>query len=103
MGSRLDAVLVTLTLTLGACSHHVRMEVPQTSAGARYVCEPGKACVPAATDVPSDLNPSNTAFVTLPTECKGHINRIVVLDADSSKPKLDVTCAPLEAPIEEMQ
>jgi hypothetical protein len=79
------------------------MEVPQTSAGARYTCEPGKACVPATTDVPSDLNPSNTAFVILPAECKGHINRIVVLEADSSKPKLDVTCAPLEEPVQEMQ
>lgn len=103
MGSRFRASLVTLALALAACSHHVRMEVPQTSPGARYTCEPGKACVPAATDVPSDLNPSNTAFVTLPAECKGHINRIVVLEADSSKPKLDVTCAPLEEPVQEMQ
>jgi hypothetical protein len=102
MGMRYRGPLL-LVLTLAACSRHVKMEVPQTSAGARYTCAPGKACVPATTDVPSELNASGTAFVVLPAECKGRINRIVVLDADSSNPKLDVTCAPLEEPVQEMQ
>jgi hypothetical protein len=82
----------------------VRLVAPDTTAASRYSCEPGdgKICTPATTDVPSDLNQTHTAFVILPRECKGRFQQIVVIDADSSEPKVDVTCAPEEAPVEEM-
>jgi hypothetical protein len=78
------------------------MAMPQTETGPRYVCRGEGKCSPATTDVPSDLNPSGTTYVTLPEQCKGRIHQIVVLDADSSEPKVDVTCAAPDDPIEEM-
>ena len=106
--SRLVARGVTLllvaTLSSACGGHHVRLVAPDTTAGSRYSCEPGdgKVCTPATTDVPSDLNERNTAFVILPRECKGRFQQIVVIDAGSSEPKVDATCAPEEAPVEEM-
>jgi hypothetical protein len=99
------AALVVVAAVSSACgSRHVRLVSPDTTAGSRYTCEPGdgKVCTPATTDVPSDLNERNTAFVILPRECKGRIQQIVVINADSSEPKVDATCAPEEAPVEEM-
>ncbi|HVJ19174.1 MAG TPA: hypothetical protein VM686_27330 [Polyangiaceae bacterium] len=98
-----------VALLLGAvgCSRHVRLENPHTAPGARYTCAAGRECVPATADVPAELNQSGTAFVILPTQCAGRIHKIVVLNADSSEPEVDVTCAPIEdegsGPIEEMK
>ncbi len=87
-----------------ACSHHVRLQAPDTSPGARYSCDKkSDHCQPATQDVPSDLNPHGVSFVKLPRQCQGHIHQIVILDADSDDPKVDVTCAPIEQPIEEMK
>jgi hypothetical protein len=97
---------LTLALLLAACSggSQVRLVAPDTTAGPRYTCVvgEGKVCEPAATDVPEELNQSGTVFVILPRECKGKIHQIVVLDAGSSTPKIDATCAPSEEPVEEM-
>lgn len=96
---------VVLAVLLGACAgHHVRLVSPDTTAGPRYTCEPGAAgvCQPAAADVPAELNPSGTLFVILPRQCKGKIHQIVVIDAGSSKPRVEATCAPEEAPLEDM-
>jgi hypothetical protein len=90
---------------LAACGgSQVRLVAPDTTAGPRYTCVSGegKECQPATTDVPSELNESGTVFVILPRECKGKIHQIVVLDAGSSSPKVDATCAPSEEPVEEM-
>jgi hypothetical protein len=98
-------VLLLLALALGACGgSQVRLVAPDTAPGPRYTCQPGEGmvCQPATTDVPQDLNQSGTVFVILPRECKGKIHQIVVLDAGSSSPKVDATCAPQEEPIEEM-
>ncbi len=94
--------LVTLLLC-AACSHHVRLQSPDTAPGSRYACKVNAECKPATEDVPSELNPRGTSFVTLPRECRGHIHQIVILDADSDEPKVDVTCAPIEEPIQDMQ
>lgn len=98
---------VAVALVVGAvpnwgCARHLRLESPDTSAGARYTCT-SRSCEPATTDVPSKLNPSGTTFVVLPRQCLGRIHRIVVFDADSDQPKLDVTCAPDDEPIGEME
>ena len=96
--------IVTVGLLLSsACSHHVYLQVPDTSPGARYTCRGTGECKPATTDVPSDLNRRGTVFVNLPRQCQGHIQRIVILDADSDEPVVDVTCAPIEEPIQPMQ
>ena len=102
--TRAAALVITLALSSACGSRHVRLVAPDTTAGPRYSCEPGdgKICSPATTDVPSDLNQRNTAFVILPRECKGRFQQIVVINADSSEPKVDATCAPEEAPVEEM-
>ena len=50
----------------------------------------------------SDLNRDRTAQFILPSQCAGRIHKIVILDADSSAPRVDVTCAPAESGLEEM-
>jgi hypothetical protein len=109
-GSRIGAppagaALLLLAAVLSACGgSQVRLVSPDTTPGSRYTCQPGEGapCQPATTDVPEDLNRSGTVFVILPRECKGKIHQIVVLDAGSSHPKVDATCAPQEEPVEEM-
>lgn len=102
---------------LTACAHrHVSLENPSTSPSARYICPAdARPCSPATTDVPSERNPSRMTFFSLPQQCAGRIHKIVILEADTSTPHVDVTCAPfedpqggtasppLDAPIEEMQ
>jgi hypothetical protein len=88
--------LAVLALSLGACAHHLRLTSPDTDPGARYTCDGAGACRPATTDVPSERNPSGMTIVILPRECAGKIHEILILDAGSSEPKVDVTCAPLE-------
>jgi hypothetical protein len=105
-GARARAVLRAPLLAgwVLSCSHHVRMQSPDTAPGARYTCnKQSKECTPATTDVPAELNQSGTTFVNLPRQCQGRINQIVVLDADTSNPQVDVTCAPAEEPIQEME
>ena len=96
---RAASVLITAVclVGLGACAHHVRLAAPETSPGARYTCKPEVGCEPATTDVPSDRNRSGTTFVVLPRECRGSFNEIVIQDADSGEPTVDVTCAPPES------
>jgi hypothetical protein len=99
------AALWLVAAVLIACGgSQVRLVSPDTTPGPRYTCQPGEGavCQPATTDVPEDLNRSGTVFVILPRECKGRIHQIVVLDAGSSHPKVDATCAPQEEPVEEM-
>jgi hypothetical protein len=101
----LVAALCLIAAASSACGgSQVRLVSPDTTAGSRYSCQPGEGqvCQPATTDVPEDLNHSGTVFVILPRECKGRVHQIVVLDAGSSHPKVDATCAPPEEPVEEM-
>jgi hypothetical protein len=88
--------LVLLALSLGACAHHVRLTSPDTDPGARYICDGAGQCRPATTDVPSERNPSGMTIITLPRECGGKVHQILILDAGSSEPEVDVTCAPPE-------
>lgn len=91
--------LAGLALCLGGCAHHVRLTSPDTDPGARYVCDGAGTCEPATTDVPSEENPSGMTLVILPRQCAGKIHQILILDAGSSEPKVDVTCAPAEEPL----
>ena len=96
-------ILALALISLSACSHHLRMQSPDTAAGSRYTCSPGAQCTPATEDVPAELNKRGTQFVALPKQCQGHIHQIVIQDADSDNPKIDVTCAPIEEPIQPME
>lgn len=91
--------LAGLALSLGGCAHHLRLTSPDTDPGARYVCDGAGECRPATSDVPSERNPSGMTIVTLPRQCAGKVHQILILDAGSSEPKVDVTCAPAEEPI----
>ncbi len=97
--------LLLLAALVSACGgRHLRLVAPDTTAGPRYTCERGAAgvCQAAVVDVPEELNQSGTVFVILPRQCQGRVHQIVVLDAESSTPRVDVTCAPREEPLEEM-
>lgn len=98
---RLGSLGLLLVMSAVACARHVRLTTPDTDPGARYVCGAG-GCQPADVDVPSERNPSGTAFINLPRQCAGKIHQILIVDADSSEPKVDVTCAPAEEPIDTM-
>lgn len=97
----LPFVRLWFVVLLAGCAHHVRLSSPGTSPGALYVCS-ATQCRPADVDVPAELNQTGTQHVVLPTECKGLIHQIVVLNADSSAPETYVTCAPPEEGIGEM-
>ena len=98
-----SAASLALSWAFGCSAHHVRLTTPDTDPGARYVCLGEGPCQPADVDVPSERNRSGTKSITLPRECAGKIHQILVIDADSSEPKVDVTCAPQEEPIDEMR
>jgi hypothetical protein len=101
---RRHGLILVLPWLVVACAQHVRLQVPDTSPGARYRCQKQSSqCAGATTDVPSELNPYGTTSITLPRQCKGRIHQVMILDADSSNPVVDVTCAPEEPPIEEMK
>jgi hypothetical protein len=93
---------VLFVVAAEGCARHVRLTTPATDPGARYVCRGEGECQPADVDVPSERNPSGTTAITLPRQCAGKIHQILVIDAGSSEPKVDVTCAPAEEPIETM-
>lgn len=107
----LGAAVVALLLGASGCARHVSLHVADTAPASRYTCRPGPklTCTPAVVDDPAHLNQAGTAFVILPRQCAGRIHRIVVLNASSSNPEVDVTCAPIEdrderpEPIPEMQ
>jgi hypothetical protein len=94
--SWLVAGALLLSLAAG-CARHVRLVFPETEKASRYICREGEApCEPATRDIASERNQSGTTQITMPTQCGGRFHEIVVLDADSSEPTVDVTCAPAE-------
>jgi len=70
---------------------------PDTTAASSYTCHvEEEACAPATSDVPADANRAHTAFVRLPKKCGGRIHQIVIHDAGTKHPTVEVTCAPAE-------
>jgi hypothetical protein len=102
--NRMQALSLVAAVSSACGGSQVRLVSPDTTPGSRYTCQPGEGavCQPATTDVPEDLDPSGTVFVILPRECKGKVHQIVVLDAGSSHPRVDATCAPQAEPVEGM-
>lgn len=81
---------------VSACSHHLRLVAPATSPGARYHCGAGSDCTPAQTQDPAQSAKQGTVMVTLPPNCQGRFNEILIRNADSKTPDVTVTCAPPE-------
>jgi hypothetical protein len=77
--------------------------MPESSPGARYLCT-AERCTPATTIDPARSNRLHTYSVALPRECAGRVHEVLVLDAHSKHPEIEVACAPREeAGIGEME
>jgi hypothetical protein len=91
-----------LSFGSGCAGHHVQV-LFSSEKGDVYDCEPTTdrsiKCRSAGTIDPTDLNRDGTVRFRLPTECHGSYQQITIHDADTSHPRMIVTCAPLEAPI----
>jgi hypothetical protein len=84
---------------LGCGSQQLRLTSPDTAAGIGYTCTSASACYPASVATPAEGQEAEAIVLTLPRECDGRIHEIVVREADSSSPQIDVTCArPQSAP-----
>jgi hypothetical protein len=83
-----------------ACERHVQLKFPDSSPGEEYICtvteSSVESCVPQSQVDPAKDNRAHTVFVILPRECQGHFNEITVHDSGSSKPTVNVKCAPAE-------
>jgi hypothetical protein len=86
---------------VAGCGHHdVSLKFPDSSPGEEYVCYGGgtgaEACSPQGATNPAKDNREGTVYVVVPRACKGHFNEVTIHDAGSSKPIINVKCAPLE-------
>jgi hypothetical protein len=86
------AALAALT-TVGCGSQQLRLTSPETSAGIGYTCTAASGCYPASVATPPEGQEAEAVVLTLPPECKGRVHEIIVREADSSSPEIDVTCA----------
>ncbi len=93
--------ILPCALCAAACAQrHVQLMFPDASPGAEFTCHPTQgqveACEPATVIDPPGENRAGTVYVTVPRECQGRFDKITVHDSGSSKPTVDVKCAPLE-------
>jgi hypothetical protein len=88
--SSLAACLVAL---IGCGSQQLRLTAPDTSGGVSYTCTSANNCYPASMAAPVEGQPDEAMPLLMPRECQGRIHEIVIRDADSSEPEIDVTCA----------
>lgn len=92
-----------------ACScsseRHVSVRDTNLSPERRYQCwggkraEPALPCLDATEDRPGEDNARNTVLVAMPSQCKGHIQEVLVRNANTSTPTVFVRCAALESPV----
>jgi hypothetical protein len=92
--------VVAVLLGASACSRHVQLKAPYADPGEQFTCYPTTSqkenCKQRTNINPADDNKAHTAFIILPTACKGHYYEITIHDSDSSDPFANVTCAPAE-------
>ena len=101
MTRRAGCFILLCTLCATACAQrHVQLMFPDASPGAEFTCHPtegqAEVCEPATVVDPPGENREGTVYVTVPRECQGHFDRITIHDSGSSKPTVDVKCAPPE-------
>lgn len=98
MRTTLSIAIVALLCSLTGCGHHIRLETPESSPGARFVCT-SRGCEPAKVDEPQLEAEAGTRFIVLPRECGGRFAQVLVRDAGSAEPTVHVACAVPEAPM----
>ena len=86
-------VLLALNALTGCGSQQLRLSSPDTSAGVGYTCTAANTCYPASLAPPVEGQPDEALLLLMPRECEGRIHEILIRDADSSEPEIDVTCA----------
>lgn len=93
-----SATLFVAVMLLGCGSQQIRLTSPETKAGIGYTCTSATTCYPASVMTHEGAKDEAVAL-TLPAECNGQFHEILVRNADSSSPEIDVTCAqPMAAP-----
>jgi hypothetical protein len=92
--------VIFAALGVCGCERHVQLKFPDTSPGAQYTCSTTTSqverCGPRTDIDPADDNREGTVFVILPRACGGRFNEITIHDSGSSKPRVNVKCAPPE-------
>ena len=85
---------------LGCGSQQLRLTSPDTTGGIGYTCNAANSCYPASLATPVEGQPDDAIPLTMPRECNGRIHEILIRNADTSEPEIDVTCAtaPASAP-----
>ena len=83
---------------VGCGSQQLRLTSPETSGGVSYTCTSANTCYPGSLANPVEGQPDEAIPLLLPRECQGRIHEIVIREADSSSPEIDVTCATAEVP-----
>jgi len=86
----LAACIVAL---IGCGSQQLRLTAPETSPGVSYTCTSANTCYPASLASPAEGEPDEAIPLIMPRECQGQVHEIVIREADSSSPEIDVTCA----------
>jgi hypothetical protein len=88
--------VVFLALAVMGCGspfEHVRLDAAgSTSPGSPYLCTVGRGCEPSDMQILSAENLKHTAFINLPAECRGTFPQLIVYDAHSKSPSVDVHC-----------
>jgi hypothetical protein len=93
-----SAIVLSSLAAIGCGSQQLRLTSPQTTPGIAYTCTSATECYPASVATAPEGQEAEAITLTLPGECKGVIHEIVVREADSSSPEIDVTCGKQEAP-----
>jgi hypothetical protein len=88
----LSTAVCSLAL-FGCGSQQLRLTSPDTAAGVSYTCTAANTCYPASLAIPAEGQPDEALPLVMPRECQGRIHEILIRDADSSSPEIDVTCA----------
>jgi hypothetical protein len=81
------------TFLLGCGSQQLRLTAPDTAVGIGYTCTAANTCYPASVNAPEEGTHDDAIPLALPRECNGQFHEIVIRNADSSSPEIDVTCA----------
>lgn len=86
-------LLLTSAAFAGCGSQQLRLTSPDTRPGVGYTCTAANTCYPASLAPPVEGQPDEARPLIMPRECEGQIHEILIRDADSSEPEIDVTCA----------
>jgi hypothetical protein len=77
----------------GCGSQQLRLTSPETTGNISYTCTSSNTCYPASMTGQAEGQPDEALRLLMPRECHGHIHEIMIRNADSSSPEIDVTCA----------